>query len=223
MLKIVSHDHSSFTDRYEAGAFLAIELGNLKGKQAVVLGIPRGGVVIASQIADRLRDARLDIILSRKLRAPSNPELAIGSMSENGQTYLNPHLIHQLEIPLEYVHKEAEFQLDELKRQARVYREVIPRIPLNNHLVIITDDGIATGSTFEAALTSVRQECPAYLIAAIPVGPESTLRRLEHLADEVICLKCPEKFESVGQHYYYFTQVDDDNVLNILKRFRHIL
>ncbi|CAI83003.1 MULTISPECIES: phosphoribosyltransferase [Dehalococcoides] len=223
MLKIVSQDHSAFTDRYEAGAFLAIEFGQLKGKQAVVLGIPRGGVVIAAQIAERLRDARLDIILSRKLRAPSSPELAVGSISENGQIYLNRHLIQQLGISSDYIQQESEFQFDELKRRARVYREVIPRIPLNNRLVIIADDGIATGATFEAALNSVRQECPAYLIAALPVGPESTLKRLEHLADEVICLKCPEEFESVGQYYCYFTQVDDADVLNTLKRFRHIV
>ncbi len=161
--------------------------------------------------------APLDIILARKIGAPGNPEFAIGAISEDGHVYLNQEYARRAGADEAYVEEEKKRQMAEIKRRAAIFRKVHPKIPLKDRTVIVTDDGVATGATFEAALWSARVEKPRKLIAAIPVGPEDTLRRLAQQADELVCLRMPETFYALSQFYSHFEQVDDDHVLEILR------
>ena len=215
-LTIISYGSEPFTDRREAGWLLARELIKFRGKNAVVLGIPRGGVVIAAQIADNL-DAELDIVFARKLGAPGNPELAVGAVGETGEIFLNKNLLRQWGGPVD-IKSEKERQMASIRQRSWKFRQFRPKIPLFGRVVILTDDGIATGATVQAALWSVRQEGPEKIIVALPVGPPSSLRQLADDADEVICLRAPGDFQALSQFYAHFGQVDDDEVLEILKK-----
>ncbi len=216
-LHILSRSREPFADRREAGELLGLELAGYRGKNAVVLGIPRGGIVIAREIADAL-EADLDIVFARKLGAPGNPELAVGSVGEDGRVFLNKGLIQQFAIPPSDLAQEREAQWALIKQRSLAFRKVRPKIPLAGRIVILTDDGVATGATMRAALWSARQEHPAKLIAALPVGPEGTLRQLSENADEVFCLCVPPYLGAVGQFYLNFAQVEDREVLEILKQ-----
>jgi putative phosphoribosyl transferase len=208
-----------FQDRGEAGRLLASELEEYRGKKVVVLGIPRGGIAVAVEIAKRL-DADLDVILSRKLRSPLNQELAIGSLSENGKVFLNEDVIQQLDINEAFIKREIDIQSTEIVRRTALIRKVIPRISLENRIVIVTDDGVATGATFQAALWSVRQEKPIELVAAVPVGSEDAINKLASQADVTLCLRSPRFFSAVGQFYRNFNQIEDEEFLQILKENR---
>jgi predicted phosphoribosyltransferase len=214
---IISHSNEAFTDRVEAGRLLADELAEYSGKNAVVLGVPRGGMAIAQEIAHRL-DAELDIVLSRKLRSPGQPELAFGAISEDGQMSLNQDVVKLLEITPEYIEREKALQIAEIRRRNRIFREVRPKVALSGRITIITDDGVATGATFKVALLAARYENPGTLIAALPVGPEDTIKSLSAIADELICLRAPAVFGAVGQFYRRFDQLGDEDVLRILRR-----
>ncbi|MCR4336366.1 MAG: phosphoribosyltransferase family protein [Candidatus Omnitrophica bacterium] len=218
-LNIISRSDEPFIDRIKAGDLLADALGHFKGPQTVVLGVPRGGLVVARQVAHKLK-VPFDIVLSRKLGAPQNPELAIGSISETGEVYLDQDLAQRVGADEDYLRGERESQFAEIQRRRKVYRRVCPKIDLRNKIVIVTDDGIATGATVQSAFKSIRQEKPRKLIGAFPVGPEDTLKRLSMLADEIICLKAPSFLEGVGQFYFNFGQVSEEEVLNILKECR---
>jgi putative phosphoribosyl transferase len=213
---IISRSSEPFTDRAEAGVLLAKELKNFVKPGTVVLGIPRGGLVTAREIA-RFFDADLDIVLSRKLGAPGNPELAIGAVSEDGKLFLHESLIGHLGVNREYIQEEKERQLAEIGRRTRLIREILPRVPLNGRTVIVTDDGVATGATMQAALWTLRQEHPQELIAALPVGPEETIGELARDCDEMVCLRAPYDFAAVGQFYVLFPQTTDDEVISILE------
>ncbi|MCR4392901.1 MAG: phosphoribosyltransferase family protein [Dehalococcoidales bacterium] len=215
-LRIISYSGEPFRDREQAGRLLAEELADLKGKGAVVLGIPRGGIIVAREIARSL-DADLDIVLARKLGAPGQPELAMGSVAENGEVFLNPEVVDTLGVDSRYIDLETERQMKEIRRRSQLIRSVLPKTPISGRTVIVTDDGVATGATMQAALWAIRQENPAKLIAAIPVASEEALIRLSADADEVICLRRPYFFYAVGQFYHYFSQVDDAEVLRILE------
>jgi predicted phosphoribosyltransferase len=215
-LRIVSRSSEPLTDRQEAGRLLGSELFDYRGKGVVVLGIPRGGLVVAQELAQSL-DADLDIVFAHKLRAPDQPELAIGAIAENGRTFIDKNLADQLGIDISYLKQEAKTQQLEIARRSKAFRQVLPRLPLEGRIVIVTDDGVATGSTTEAALLAVRQENPKKLIAATPVGPESTIARLAECADEVLCLRMPPSFYAIGQFYLHFDQVSDEEVLDILR------
>lgn len=215
-LRIISHSGEPFRDRQEVGQLLAWELRNLPGRNLVVLGIPRGGIIVAQGLAQTL-DAELDIVLAHKLRAPGHPELAMGSVAENGKTFLNDQVVSELRISDHYIEEETAAQLAEIKRRARLVRRVRPRVPLKGKIVIVTDDGVATGATTQAAFWAVRQEKPALLVAAIPVGPEDVVRRLAKDVDEMVCLRTPPLFSAVGQFYLRFEPVDDADVLKILR------
>jgi putative phosphoribosyl transferase len=216
MLRIISHSEAPFADRQEAGQLLAEELSDLRHKNAVVLGIPRGGLVVAREIAHAL-NADLDIVLSRKLRAPGNPELALGALVENGELYLNEALMQQMRINPIYIEEEKRLQAAEIHRRSQLVRSVLPRVSLKGRAVVVTDDGIATGATMQAALWAVRKEGPRFITAALPVGPEETVRRLAADADDIVCLRTPPYFAAVGQFYARFNQVEDQDVLAILK------
>jgi predicted phosphoribosyltransferase len=215
-LRIISHSSEPFRDRQEVGQLLAWELRNLPGRNLVVLGIPRGGIIVARELAQTL-DAELDIVLAHKLRAPGHPELAMGSLAENGKIFLNGQVVTELGISQHYIEEETAAQLAEIKRRARLVRRIRPRVLLKGKIVIVTDDGVATGATTQAAFWAVRQEKPALLVAAIPVGPEDVVRRLAEDVDEMVCLRTPSFFSAVGQFYLRFEPVDDADVLKILK------
>jgi predicted phosphoribosyltransferase len=214
-LHIISYKDEPFNNRIEAGNFLAKELEEYRGQRGVVLGIPRGGIVIAACVAAFL-EFELDIVLSRKLTAPFNPELAIGAVSEDGRFFLN-EVAYQIDVDDAYIEREKNHQLNEIKRRIERYRKVRPKVSLKDKIVIVTDDGVATGATMQAALWFCCQENPEKLIAAIPVGAEETLQKLQKDADEVICLRLPSYFGAVGQFYLEFPQIDDAQVIKILK------
>jgi len=213
---IFSTENILFSDRQDAGRLLAARLPEYRGKNAVVLGIPRGGIIVAHEIAEAL-DADLDIVLSRKLRTPWHEELAMGSVAENGKVFLNQDVISEINITPVEIDREKEVQMTEITRRSALIRKVRPRVPLTGRIVIVTDDGIATGATIQAALWSVRQEKPSYLIAAIPVGPAETIGELSGDVDEIVCLSTPPFFTAVGQFYQNFNQVEDGEVLEILE------
>ncbi len=214
--RIVSRSPEPFAGRVEAGKLLAAELMAYAGKRAVVLGVPRGGMAVAQEIAKRL-DADLDIVLSRKLRTPGQPELAFGAISEDGQISLNRAVVEMLDIGSDVIEREKAFQMAEISRRNRLFRQVRSRVPLAGRIVIITDDGVATGATFKVALAAARHESPSKLVAALPVGPEETIIDLASAADEMVCLRAPAGFSAVGQFYQFFDQLDDEDVLAILR------
>ncbi len=215
-LHILSRSGEPFRDRIEAGRSLGYSLKSLRLKNPVILGIPRGGLIVAREIA-RMLEGGLDIVLARKLRAPQNSELAIGSVSENGKLFLNESLAATLEVSSDYIAEEKGNQMAEIARRMALIRAVMPKTPLEGREVIVTDDGVATGSTLQAALWAVRQENPSVLIAALPVGPENTVRRLAEDCDEMLVERVPLYFSAVGQFYVNFDQTDDNEVISILQ------
>jgi putative phosphoribosyl transferase len=214
-VRILSRESKLFNDRKEAGKLLAAELSQYKGQNAVVLGIPRGGIVVAREIAREI-DGELDIILAHKLRSPGYSELAMGAISEDGKIFLNEEVVRELGVSETNLHKERQRQMVEINRRIEMFRKERQKAQLSGRIVIVTDDGIATGSTTQAALWSVRQERPRKLICAMPVGPEETLMRLADDADEIICLRSPSYFMAVGQFYVRFQPVEDEEVREIL-------
>ncbi len=218
-LTIVSHSEEPFINREEAGRRLAEELGQYEDKDTVVLGIPRGGVAVAREIA-RILHADLDVVLSRKLGAPGNPELAIGAISEDGTLFLDEDLHQRLGSSNEftgYVEDEREKQYTRIAESIERFRRVRSKIPVQGRTVIVTDDGLATGATMQASLRTVRKEDPEKLIAAVPVGSIEALEKIASDADETIVLKAPPIFYAVGQFYEYFGQTSDEEVIASLK------
>jgi putative phosphoribosyl transferase len=215
-LRIISDSAEPLSGRIEAGQSLARELQELRGQQAVVLGIPRGGVVVAQPICLAL-EADLDLVLSHKLGAPDNPELAIGAVCEDGKLFVDESIASCVGADDDYIELEKTHQLQQMAHRVQQYRRILPKLPLAGRIVIVTDDGVATGATMQAALWAVRHEKPRKLIAALPVGPEETLTMLSEHADETICLKAPSFFSAISQFYLQFTQVEDEQLLEILE------
>lgn len=218
-IRILTRSEAPFQDREDAGKLLARELSEYRGQNVVVLGIPRGGVAVAREIAREL-NADMDIVLAHKLGAPGHPELAMGAIAETGEVYLNDRIIADLNIDNASIEQEKKKQLAELKRRSSLFRAVKIKVPLAGKVAIVADDGVATGATTQAAIRAVKSEKPRLLVLAIPVGPEDTLRRLAEDADEIVCLKAPPFFGAVGQFYERFAQVEDEEVLDILKHSR---
>ena len=214
-LKIISNSGEAFSGRIEAGQLLSQQLQDYRSQKAAVLGIPRGGVIIARQIANEL-EADLDIVLSHKLGAPGNPELAIGAVCEDGKLFIDEKISSYVGADENYIKQERVRQLKEITRRVELYRKVLARLSLKSRIVIVTDDGVATGATMQAALWAVRQEKPQKIIAALPVGSQDSLQNLAEDADETICLQAPLYFAALSQFYSHFTQVDDEELLEIL-------
>jgi putative phosphoribosyl transferase len=209
-----------FSNRIEAGRKLATKLADFAGdKSAIVLASPRGGVVVGYEVAHKL-GLPLDIIIPRKIGAPSNPELAIGAVTEDGTAILNDRLVGYLNVSQTYLKEESERQRQEIKRRLKLYRGSVPYPGLSNRSVIIVDDGVATGATIEAALASLRKKKAKMVVIAVPVGPRSTVGELEAKADRVVCLFAPEDFYAIGQFYEDFSQTTDEEVISLLKRVR---
>jgi putative phosphoribosyl transferase len=207
----------TFTDRIEAGRELASKLKGFAGsKNAIVLAIPRGGVVVGYEVAHALK-IPLDVIIPRKLGAPSNPELAIGAVTEDGTTILDEQLVNYLGVSKTYIEEESRRQRGEISRRLKLYRGDVLYPNLSDRSVIIVDDGVATGSTIRAALASLRKRGAKTVVIGVPVGPVSTIRELERVADKVVCLSTPEDFYAIGQFYSDFNQTPDEEVIRLLK------
>lgn len=205
-----------FVNRAEAARLLARRLRDRQFRDPVVLAIPRGGVVTGSVVAREL-GAELDVVLSRKLRAPYQPELAVGAVGEDGQVYLNHQAQEALGLTDEYLAAERRHQLGEIARRQSLLRGVRPAAPLAGRSVIVTDDGIATGSTMIAALQVARTKKPHELIVAVPVAPPDRLAEVRRHCDEAICLVTPADFWAVGQFYEDFAPVEDTEVVELLR------
>ena len=205
-----------FSDRVDAGKRLASTLRDYAGRDAIVLAIPRGGVVVGYEVAHTLQ-LQLDIIVPRKIGAPQNPELAIGAVTEDGSIMLDQRLIEYLRVPNSYIEKECKRQRLEIKRRLKLYRGDIPYPNLKGRDVIIVDDGIATGATIKAALTSIRKKDPKLIVIATPVAPPSTIKELKRDADHVVCISTPEHFFAIGQFYRDFPQNSDEEVKRLLQ------
>jgi predicted phosphoribosyltransferase len=209
-----------FKDRQDAGRQLAARLRGFAGRpDVVVLALPRGGVPIAHEVAAGL-GAPLDLFLVRKLGVPGHPELAMGAIAEGGIEVLSDDLIRELGIPPALVEQIAVHERLELERRDRLYRDGRPLVSVRNRIAVLVDDGLATGSTMQAAATALRRLDPARIVIAVPVGAPDTCERLRRYADEVICLATPEPFEAVGLWYETFTQTTDDEVRALLESSR---
>jgi len=205
-----------FQDRLEAGKRLAEALGFLKGRtDVVVLAIPRGGVVVAKPVAEALK-APLDLVITRKIGAPGNPELAVGSVTQDGEIIVDKEVASMLGVSEEYLKAEAARQRHEIHSRMKRFRGDRPYPDLAGKTVVIVDDGIATGSTVRAAIRSVRSKRPASVIVAAPVGARESVASLSSEADRMVCLDTPEPFYAIGEFYRDFEQVEDDEVRKYL-------
>jgi len=206
-----------FRDRREAGQLLAQALAFLKGKEnVIVLGIPRGGVVVAAEVA-RAIGAPLDVYITRKIGAPYNPELAIGAIASSGDVVLDEGLIGSLGVSPEFVQDETERQRREIERRLKKYRGNRPAQKLEGRTVVLVDDGVATGATTLAAIRALRKQKPAELILAVPVGPPDAVARLSEEVDRLVCLDTPPLFWAVGAFYAIFDQTSDEEVMRLLR------
>jgi predicted phosphoribosyltransferase len=204
-----------FRNRVDAGNLLADRLAKSAHEPAIVIGIPRGGVILADIVAKKL-GADFDIVIPRKLGAPENEELAIGAVMEDGTSYINRYIVNALRIPQGYIEKEMAHQATEIRRRSAVYRKSTDyRIAGKN--AILVDDGIATGATVIASSRWARKQNPCRLIVAVPVAPPQSVDILEQEADSVIALHTPQDFSSVGQFYEEFEPVSDDQVMQIMR------
>ncbi len=210
-----------FNDRRDAGRRLAKRLAAEDLPNPVVEGIPRGGVVVAHEVAKAL-GAPLDVVISRKVGAPGNPELAVGAVAPDGALVLDHALVKALGVDERYLKEEAARQREEIARRLNRYRQGAPAIAVTGASVVVVDDGIATGATVLAALRGLRAAGPARLVLAVPVAPPDTLQRLSAEADAVVCLATPEPFYAVGQFYRHFEQTSDEEVMELLERQRSL-
>jgi putative phosphoribosyl transferase len=210
-------DPHAFADRREAGRVLSAALTQYAGRDdTLVLALPRGGVPVAFEVATAL-DAPLDVFLVRKLGTPGRAELAMGAIASGGIQVLNEDVIKWLGISPEQIEAVAEREREELARRDAAYRQGGPLPSLAGRIVILVDDGLATGSTMRAAVQAVKQQSPARVIVAVPVGAAETCQELRAVADEVICSRTPFPFSAVGQWYVDFDQTSDAEVSEILR------
>lgn len=214
-----------FRDRADAGQGLAHQLAAIPSEQLpreslVVLGLPRGGVPVAFEIANALR-APLDVIIVRKLGVPSQPELAMGAIGEGDVQIVNDEVVRRARVdPSEFAAIEAR-ERQELARRAARFRGNNERVPMAGRTALVVDDGIATGSTAQAACLVARAQGAARVILAAPVAPPGAVETLRRVADEVIVLRTPERFFAIGQFYDDFTQTSDEEVMRLLDRARN--
>lgn len=203
-------------DRKEAGRLLADKLAKYAGRRdVVVLGLARGGVEVAHEIARALK-APLDVFLVRKLGVPGYQELAMGAISTGGVQVINPDVVEEFGLSQAEIHGVADAERRELGRRERVYRGQRRRLDVRGRTVILVDDGIATGSTMRAAIAAVRRSEPARVVVAVGVAPLSTYMILGSEADEVVCLLTPRDFRAVGEFYENFPQLSDEEVSSLL-------
>jgi predicted phosphoribosyltransferase len=204
-----------YRDREEAARLLAEKLASFKGRNPLILAIPRGAVPMARLIAEEL-EGEIDVVLVRKLGAPGNAEFAIGSVDETGWAYIADYA-GSVGGSEDYLEAEKERQLETMRRRRARYTPVRPPLDPAGRIVIIVDDGLATGATMISALHAIRAKDPELLVCAVPVSPPDTLDKVRQYADQVVCLQTPSGFYAVGQFYLDFPQVSDEEVVNILR------
>jgi putative phosphoribosyl transferase len=210
-------DMRLFRNRREAGTLLAERLIHYGSREnVVVLALPRGGVPIGCEVAEALR-CPLDVLIIRKIGCPGNPELAAGAVSETGVEVYNEDVLAMYQIPREYLAREVERQRAEIARRAARYRSRTELTPLAGKIVILVDDGVATGATMKAAIATLKEEPLQKLVVALPVAPPSTAEEIRSTVDEWICVQTPERFGAVGNFYADFSQVTDEEVIRLLR------
>lgn len=206
-----------FKNRNEAGKLLAKKLAAYaKKKDVIVIGLPRGGVVLSYEIA-RALDVLMDVVVAKKLAMPGNPEAAIGAVTADGKLFLDRDAIDSLKIEQDYIDNEIAQKKEEAERRQTLYRADRSQLTLKNKIVILVDDGVATGSTMRAAIESVNAQEPKELVLAIPVAPPEFVKTIAPTVDKIICLKTPEQFVAVGAFYKHFEQIEDDEVMRMLE------
>ena len=209
-------EYEAFTDRRHAGRVLASRLTKYAGRgDVIVLALPRGGVPVAYEVAAAL-GAPMDVFLVRKLGTPGHRELAMGAIASGGVRVVNEDVVQWYGISEAAIDRIAREEQEELERRERAYRDDRPAPDLTNRIVVLIDDGLATGSTMRAAVQAVRARCPARVVIAVPVGAPQTCAELAVSADEVICARMPEPFSAVGQWYRDFEQTTDEEVQQLL-------
>lgn len=204
-----------YADREDAGRVLAEALDEFAGRSPLVLGIPRGGVAVAAEVARSL-GGELDVAVAHKLGAPINPELAIGAVAADGRAIFDSALLKRLQVSDAQLESEVQRQTAEVTRRLAVYRGDGPEPRVGGRVVIVVDDGVATGATMQAVLRWLRAASPERLVCAIPVGPRETVSILEADADDVVCPLRPRYFMAVGEWYDDFRQTSDDEVITLL-------
>jgi putative phosphoribosyl transferase len=206
----------AFANRTEAGRLLAEKLVQYAGRDdVIVLGLPRGGVPVAFEVARRL-DVPLDVFIVRKLGVPGFEELAAGAIASGGVRVLNEDVMRSIPHADEAIEAVTARETAELERREQIYRDGRPAPELRDRIVILVDDGLATGASMRAAVKALRQSGAAKIVVAVPVGPPDTCRELQEEADETICLSTPEFFQAVGQYYEDFSQTSDEDVRELL-------
>lgn len=213
-----NHNGTIFPDRAAGGRALAEALADDTGKDVLVLGIPRGGVPVAAEVARRL-DADLDVIVARKLGAPYQPELAIGAVTANGGLFLDHEMVTDMRIGETYLQTVIDRESNEAHRREKRFRGDRPAPRINGRTVIVVDDGLATGATMRAAVRSIRKHHPKRLVVAVPVGSEEACSSLLDEADDVVRLETPQPFFAVGLYYRDFLPTEDSEVQRILATF----
>lgn len=210
-----------FRNRRDAGERLAAALDKYKERRPVVLALPRGGVPVAAEVATRL-DAPLDLILVRKIGVPIQPELAMGAVADGGAPTVvrNEEVIRMAGVDKESFKRVQDRELQEIERRRRSYLGDRPRLDVAGRVVIVVDDGVATGATTRAALRSVANQTPSALVLAVPVAPPDVASTLRREVDELVCLETPEDFYAIGTYYDDFRQVSDDDVRRLLAEHR---
>lgn len=204
-----------FESRADAARQLARALADYRGRQPLVLAIPRGAVEMGRILADAL-GGDLDVVLVRKLRAPDNPEFAVGAIDETGWAYVAPYA-ESVGADAAYLEHEKRLQLETLRRRRAQYTPARPPIDPAGRIAIVVDDGLATGATMVAALHAVRAKSPQRLVCAVPVGARESVELVRPDADEVVCLATPADFHAVGQFFRDFRQVEDEEVIALLQ------
>jgi putative phosphoribosyl transferase len=208
----------AFPDRAEAGRFLATKLSKYSGRDdVIVLGLPRGGVPVAYEVARALR-VPLDVFIVRKLGVPGFEELAVGAIASGGVRVLNEDVARALPNADEIIEAVTKQETAEVERREQKYRDGRPAPEIQGKTAILIDDGLATGATMRAAVKALRQRGAAKIVVAVPVGPLDTCKEFEEEADEVVCASAPEFFQAVGQYYEDFSQTSDDEVRELLAR-----
>lgn len=207
-----------FNDRKDAGIQLASKLTRYKDMENVlVLALPRGGVVTGYEVA-RALNCPLDIIIIRKIGFPGQPELAIGAVAETGVFVLNEDIISNYSVSKDYIEREISKQKIEISRRISLYRRGKGIPSLDGKTIILVDDGVATGATMKAAIAALKQEKIVRLVAALPVSSEEAEEEIKKMVDEWVCLETPDLFMAVGNYYRDFTQVSDEEVIELLKQ-----
>lgn len=207
-----------FQNRIDAGRRLSSRLLQYKdNRDAIVLALPRGGVVTGYEIAATL-NLPLDVLIVRKLGFPGQSELAVGAVAETGTVVLNERIIASGLVSDDFLKREIKLQKEEIARRVGIYRSGNRLPDLTGLTVILVDDGVATGATIKSAISSIKEAKVAKLVVALPVGPPETVRVLHHMADDIICLETPLGFMSVGQYYLDFDQIEDDEVVSLLRK-----